>query len=88
MNVSIQVHGKVQGVWFRYFTRKEALQLELNGFVENRPDGSVYLEVSGSESSVKELVTWCNTGSPQSRVEKVEVTEITKKHIKLFEIRE
>lgn len=40
----IHVFGRVQGVGFRYYTNMKALELHIKGFVENKPDGSVYIE--------------------------------------------
>ena len=41
MQVSFHVHGRVQGVGFRYFVRQEAQNLDLAGWVRNEPDGTV-----------------------------------------------
>ena len=49
------VSGKVQGVWFRDFTRKEATNLNVVGWVKNMPDGTVYLEAEGEEEQLKQL---------------------------------
>ena len=70
---SIQVFGKVQGVWFRASTQKKALELGLVGFVQNRPDGSVYIEVEGEAAKVKQLVQWCHLGPKHARVGRVQV---------------
>ncbi|MDT5237790.1 MAG: acylphosphatase, partial [Mycobacterium sp.] len=35
------VHGYVQGVGFRWWTRSQALELGLTGYASNRPDGRV-----------------------------------------------
>jgi acylphosphatase len=45
--IKIKVFGYVQGVFFRYTTRKVARTLGLKGFVKNLPDGSVYIEAEG-----------------------------------------
>ncbi|MEO7359779.1 MAG: acylphosphatase [Gemmatimonadaceae bacterium] len=41
------VEGRVQGVGFRWFTRERARRRGLRGWVQNRPDGSVEVQVSG-----------------------------------------
>jgi len=70
----IKVTGKVQGVWFRKYTKDKADELGLKGFVKNLPDGSVYTEVEGiDEKSIREFLEWLHTGSPLSRVDTVKI---------------
>ncbi len=73
--VAMRVHGKVQGVFFRASTQGKALELGLNGFVQNEPDGTVYLEAEGAPEALKALETWAHQGPDHARVEKVEVEE-------------
>ena len=54
--VYIRVAGSVQGVGFRYFTERKARELGLSGYVRNRPDGDVEMEVEGSPDRVAALV--------------------------------
>ena len=65
---NITVKGRVQGVGFRYNARRQALTLGLDGFVNNKPDGSVYIEVEGNQADLDEFVAWCNAGPSGSRV--------------------
>jgi acylphosphatase len=67
----IQVSGKVQGVFFRKFTRETALSLGLSGWVRNMPDGSVLIEAQGTEAGLSRFMDWCKTGSPLCRVDSV-----------------
>ena len=53
MNVSFQVHGRVQGIGFRYFVRREAQALELAGWVRNEPDGTVTGAAGGDFSRLE-----------------------------------
>ena len=69
------VEGRVQGVFFRAFTRDEADRLGLAGWVRNRPDGSVEALVEGEKSAVEKMLQWFHQGSPNSNVENVHVTE-------------
>ena len=68
-----KVSGKVQGVWFRDFTRKEAAKLNVVGWVKNMPDGTVYLEAEGEEEQLNQLEKWLHVGSPMSTVNRIEV---------------
>lgn len=73
--VHVFISGKVQGVWFRAYTKEEADRLGLKGWVRNLPDGRVEAVFEGDEQAVEEMVRWCHKGSPMSRVERVEVQE-------------
>jgi acylphosphatase len=72
---NISVSGKVQGVFFRVYTQKKAEELGLKGFVQNEKNGAVYIEAEGNEKDLNALATWCKTGSPNSEVENVTITE-------------
>lgn len=68
----LRIHGLVQGVYFRVYTRDAARRLGLSGWVRNREDGSVEALAEGDESALKELAAWCRQGSPGSAVDRVE----------------
>ena len=53
---NIQVKGKVQGVWFRAFTKEKAEKIGLTGWVHNQASGSVYLEVNGNKKDTENPV--------------------------------
>ena len=61
------VHGRVQGVAFREYTRREAVRLNLAGWVRNLPAGTVEALFEGDASSVEALLQWLRTGSPTPR---------------------
>ncbi|MEA3010802.1 MAG: acylphosphatase [Sphingomonadales bacterium] len=69
----VRIHGRVQGVFFRNWTRDKALGLGLGGWVRNRLDGSVELVAHGDDEAVEALIAACRTGPPAARVERVEV---------------
>ncbi len=62
------IEGRVQGVWFRESTRREAISLKLTGWVKNRPDGTVEVLIEGPEHEVNRLVSWCQKGPPAAGV--------------------
>ena len=70
--IIIRVFGLVQGVFFRYTTRKVARKLNLMGYVKNMADGSVYIEAEGPEEKLLELLDFSKKGPRHARVEKVE----------------
>ncbi len=67
------VHGRVQGVNFRYYTRQQGRQLGLTGYVRNRRDGTVEVEAEGAQSSVMRLLNWLYQGPRMAIVEQVDV---------------
>lgn len=87
LHYNIRVTGKVQGVWFRASARKKADELGVTGFVQNEPDGSVYLEAEGTHEALEQLKAWCAAGPPGAMVEQVETSVSGLKHFSVFEIR-
>lgn len=83
----ILVYGKVQGVWYRASTRRKALELGVFGFVRNQPDGSVYIEISGTPEQVEIFIEWCKTGPELARVKEIKTQEIDPRQFHSFEIR-
>ena len=82
------VHGRVQGVSFRYYTRKEAQRLGLTGWVRNEADGSVLVVADGPEDSLSTLLEYLHLGPASARVDKVEVSWSKTNHgFDKFEIR-
>ncbi|CAG0990047.1 acylphosphatase [Myxococcaceae bacterium] len=65
------VRGRVQGVWFRGWTRERALELGLVGFARNLPDGSVEVLAQGDPEAIDALAAACLDGPPAARVESV-----------------
>ena len=73
--VHVIVEGRVQGVFFRAFTKDEAVRLGLSGWVRNRSDGSVEALVEGESTAVDKMLQWFHQGSPHSVVDRVSITE-------------
>jgi len=70
----VLVDGYVQGVFFRAFTRDNALQLGVKGWVRNLPDGRVEAVFEGAMNKVAEMVRLCEVGPPGARVVNVDVS--------------
>lgn len=66
------VRGRVQGVYFRASTQREARRLGLTGWVKNRSDGSVEILAEGEETSIRELYGWAQKGPSAARVDRVD----------------
>jgi len=66
------VYGRVQGVWFRDSTRREAERLKISGYAINLPDGNVEVLACGPADALAELEAWLQQGPPLSRVANVE----------------
>ena len=72
---SILVSGRVQGVFYRASARSKAEELGITGFVQNLPDGKVYIEAEGSDEKLDLFKSWCAEGPPRAQVEQVEIKE-------------
>ena len=70
--LSVRVSGRVQGVYFRAFTRNRARALGLTGWVRNEYDRSVYLEAEGPRAGLETLLAAVRQGPPDARVDHVE----------------
>lgn len=73
--VHVVVRGRVQGVYFRDYTRRQAQALGIRGWVRNQPDRSVEAVIEGEAGSVEAMLAWLNRGSPMSTVTAVETVE-------------
>jgi acylphosphatase len=65
------VHGRVQGVGFRFYVLEVATGLGLTGYVRNRPEGTVEVEAEGTRESLELLLVELRRGPSLSRVERV-----------------
>ncbi|MEW6446497.1 MAG: acylphosphatase [Bacillota bacterium] len=65
------IKGKVQGVYFRGYTREEALAAGVSGWIRNLADGSVEAVFQGEREAVEKLISWCKKGPPAARVTEV-----------------
>ncbi|WP_135255599.1 acylphosphatase [Thermus caldilimi] len=67
------IKGRVQGVGYRAFAQKKALELGLSGYAENLPDGRVEVVAEGPKEDLLTLLHHLKQGPRLSRVEEVEV---------------
>ncbi len=69
----IIVTGKVQGVGFRQFVKKEAEKIDVKGFTENTDDGNVRIIAEGFKSQLNDLLKTVKSGSEYSAVEECRI---------------
>lgn len=72
--VHIVISGLVQGVFFRHYTRKYAIQYNLTGWVKNRPDGKVEAIFEGDELNIELMIDWCRSGPPSAQVTGIDIS--------------
>ena len=83
----IIVHGTVQGVFYRTYTKNAAAILNIKGWVRNLPNGSVEIVAEGKEQDIKQFIIKLRKGSPASAVEEIDTEwSETKKEFSDFEI--
>ena len=83
----IYISGRVQGVGFRAFTRREAAVLDIKGWVKNLADGRVELVIKGQEAKVKEMLRKVKEGPSFARVDDFKVKDEKPDDYDQFEIR-
>ncbi len=71
----VWIAGRVQGVFFRAYTRDAAQLIGVTGWVRNLHDGRVEAVFEGEADKVEKMIEWCREGSPMSRIDRVEVLE-------------
>ncbi len=74
--VEVIVEGVVQGVGFRYFTKKIAKELGVRGFVKNLPDGRVFIVAEGNGNVIEKFLTRIGEGPKLAIVKNVHVKEL------------
>jgi len=74
------ISGRVQGVFYRWYTIQKAKQLGISGWIRNRRDGRVEAIIVGPKKKINQMLAWFWQGSPLSKVEEVEV--VSQKSIK------
>ena len=67
------VHGRVQGVNFRYYTQRRADELGVTGWVRNLEDRTVEVTAEGTRAQLENLLTFLQQGPPSARVSDVNV---------------
>lgn len=71
--VHLLIKGRVQGVYYRAFTRDIANQLGLAGWVRNLPGGEVEVLLEGERDHIERAIKHCHSGPPGASVDGIEV---------------
>jgi acylphosphatase len=69
----LHISGIVQGVGYRWHTRRQAQGLGLTGWVRNLPDGRVEAVFQGAREQVERMIQWCRRGPEDAQVSDVAV---------------
>lgn len=72
--VHLLISGRVQGVFYRAFTKEVADSLGLKGWVRNLRDGRVEAEFEGDEDKISIAIERCKEGPPYAKVDNIEIT--------------
>jgi acylphosphatase len=83
----VRIIGRVQGVFFRAWTRDEARTLGLRGWVRNCSDGSVETYIEGEAEAVEEMLDLIREGPPDARVDNVRIETADPEGLSGFEVR-
>lgn len=75
----ILVQGRVQGVGYRAFVHRNAIEAELSGWVQNLSDGRVELEVQGTRDKIEVFLAILNKGPALARVDQLDVNWLNAK---------
>ena len=70
--IRLQIHGKVQGVFYRQSALEVAKILGLSGWIKNNPDGTVEAEAVGSPEATDKFKEWCQKGPARAVIDRVE----------------
>ena len=74
--VRLVVHGRVQGVGFRYALQSEAEEAGATGWVTNRADGTVEVHAGGDEDAIERVISFAGRGPRGAQVERVERDDV------------
>jgi acylphosphatase len=87
IRLRLQIHGRVQGVFFRDSVRRTAIEHGVSGWAENRSDGSVEAVLEGDPDAVRAVATFSRRGPTHARVDHVDEREEPVQGLSGFEIR-
>ena len=78
--IQIRVHGRVQGVGFRYYTQRHAGDYSIKGWVRNSDDGCVEILAQGNGDNIANFLQIVEKGPVYARVDHLDVSDIEATH--------
>jgi len=82
MKKHLVISGKVQGVGFRYWLQRLAIEKNICGWVKNKTSGNVEVLIVGEEKKVQELIKLCEMGPGSAKIDYVQINDYNKDYIK------
>lgn len=74
--LELHYYGRVQGVGFRYWAHTQAIRAKVTGWARNEYDGSVTVQVQGTQDQIEIFMQGIQTGNRYIRIRSVEQKEI------------
>lgn len=84
--ISITVEGLVQGVFYRQSTKAKAVDTGITGEIKNKPDGTVHIIATGTDTQLEQFIKWCNRGPEMAIVTNVKIEKLPLQPFKVFSI--
>ena len=82
MKKHLVISGKVQGVGFRYWLQRLAIEKNICGWVKNKTSGNVEALIVGEEKEIQELIKLCEMGPGSAKINYVQINDYSKDYIK------
>jgi acylphosphatase len=80
-SLCLRVFGRIQGVGFRFWAYKQALRLNIRGWIRNEADGTVSCECQGQPDAVKAFTEALRRGPAGARVDRIEAGPVPRGRI-------
>ena len=82
MKKHLVISGKVQGVGFRYWLQRLAIEKNICGWVKNKTSGNVEALIVGEKKEIQELIKLCEMGPGSAKIDYVQINDYNKDYIK------
>ncbi len=84
MKKHLVISGKVQGVGFRYWLQRLAIEKNIYGWVKNKTSGNVEALIVGREKEIQELIKLCEMGPSSAKINYVQICILQKRLMKKY----